>query len=998
MEHRQVDREMCPAWVRLPVMTSYRRSATAKQIYRLMTVVAYCGWASLSSLFAQPFPQSTLDSPANNPDVRPSLAIAGEPFGILLFDAPLPAGLDADSLRVVVVDDEQRVFYPAVRVQSVEVGEPDPPRGQIGQGALINRLRTAIRGGTQKRLVPVRITVSALFVGRQPLNVRLVGDIEQSVRVNVSPNSGQYALAKQTWWNDYTTVAAESVRRGDHPGLVHKCLTSLLAQRLGQPWPDLDPPDPKQKPLAQPLDTLALLAAIEPLREEILEDVLRSRSVVSDSLEPVPAAPLWPVDELQIDAPECEIESIATRVPPECFYIRFGSFSNYVWFQELSTRFGGDLAQAVLMRGFNYEVSARVERMLGAKLTTLAKLFGDHLIQDMALIGTDLYIKEGASMGALFATNNAAFLASTMHSERAALAAKTPGATLDKLRIAGREVSLLSTPDNQLRSFLVSDGEYVLVTTSQSLVKRFLEVADGQPALSNLSSFRWARNWMPEDNHYSVYAFLSPEFFHRLVSPQYQIELRRRLEAIAHLEIAEVATEMLRAESMTAADWDRSSLTLESLHQASLLPTGFDHRPDGARVLRNGDRWIDSLRGARGSFLPIADVELVGVTPAEQAGYAKTVEFYQNQWQQMDPLMFGLRRFKLEGNPKIERVAIEGYVAPFRKEKYGWIASMLGPATPVEIVLDQDDAAALQLHMRGDNLFGRPTPDYHLFAGVKDMVPPSPEESKGLIKTLRALRATPAYLGAWPMPGILDKLPLGLGGGPPDVVGFSRLLGGLWRWQGDGFSLLSFDRSILEHVIPQLAVLEANDHAQARLRVSNLQGSRLAGWINSQWYLRGWQSSQGDVRLLNSLQQQLKVPGAEALRIAERLLDVRLQCPLGGQFEFEPRLDLTGLWRSTAWNGRMVPTSSTVAPEDYAAPWIRWFRGGKIHVTQLTQRVAVVGTIDLEFEPLNPALINSTGSEQSALPTMDFDLFQLPLKIFGADSAKKSESPDKKHF
>ena len=33
----------------------------------------------------------------------------------------------------------------------------------------------------------------------------------------------------------------------------------------------------------------------------------------------------------------------------------------------------------------------------------------------------------------------------------------------------------------------------------------------------------------------------------------------------------------------------------------------------------------------------------------------------------------------------------------------------------------------------------------------------------------------------WPKSGFLDWLPLGLGGGPPDAFGFSRLLFGVWR-------------------------------------------------------------------------------------------------------------------------------------------------------------------------------------------------------------------------
>ena len=65
----------------------------------------------------------------------------------------------------------------------------------------------------------------------------------------------------------------------------------------------------------------------------------------------------------------------------------------------------------VLLRGFNYETSARMERMLNTKTTYLSKLLGDKVIDDMAIIGRDLYLKEGASLGVLLASKNAGVLA-----------------------------------------------------------------------------------------------------------------------------------------------------------------------------------------------------------------------------------------------------------------------------------------------------------------------------------------------------------------------------------------------------------------------------------------------------------------------------------------------------------------------------------------------------------------------------------------------------------
>lgn len=101
---------------------------------------------------------------------------------------------------------------------------------------------------------------------------------------------------------------------------------------------------------------------------------------------------------------------------------------------------------------------------------------------------------------------------------------------------------------------------------------------------------------LPEDGcrNQMVIRFLaiSPQSFYHLVSPKYQIELQRRLKAIAHLEIAEVAALAARAEGHKVDD-------LKSLASFGFLPEGFDKRPDGARVLNLDGEWIDSLRSSR---------------------------------------------------------------------------------------------------------------------------------------------------------------------------------------------------------------------------------------------------------------------------------------------------------------------------------------------------------------------------------------------------------------
>ncbi|MCC6509594.1 MAG: hypothetical protein IT423_10830 [Pirellulaceae bacterium] len=969
-------------------------------------------------------PAIRLSAQAPSLAVRPTLAVAGQPFGVLMVEVPIPpetANLSLGELRVLITDDQQRVFYPATTIRHIEVKDTAPPTpGRLRPGGLIDRVRQAIRVET-RRQVPVAITVTALFRGSEPLRLQLSGDVQQRLTINpipsiaplevlpragapgtasaLTPLSGgvSHAQLLSEWWRIYAAQVQRAQRAGDHPMLMHQYLASMLAHRLNLPWPlpSTDPEEAKanaNKKLAEPLGTLALLSGIEPLRDEVLEQTLQAPTADPTATLPLPPATVWAPTQLPPVSPEIAVESMASRVPAECFYLRFGSFANYLWFQDLSANSGGDLAQIVLVRGFNYETSRRMERMLNTRMTTVAKMFGDQVISDMAIIGRDLYMKEGASLGVLFASKNRALLMSSMDSERKQAANKVPGATLQTIKLEGQDVSLLSTPDNRVRSFLVAHGDHVLLTTSRHLAERFLQTAAGGPSLATLDGFRWARQWMPESNNYSVFGYFSPEFFHSLVEPAYQVELRRRLEAIARIELAEVASRAAVAEGI--------DVTVPAMIEAGLLPAWFNDRADGGQTLRTDDRWIDSVRGARGSFLPIVDVAIDQVSQSEAERIARLTDFYQTQWQQMDPMLVGLRRFQVDGDPQAERIGVEAYLAPFAKDKYGWVGNMLAPAAPVALTTPVDDVVSVQLLMNGTTPLTAPRMPYHLFAGVKDMVPPSPGDTKGLIQTFRALKATPGYLGAYPQPGYLDQLPLGLGGGRPDYLGISRSFIGLYRWQDAGFSVLSFDRSILENTRGQLAPVRAEDSAQVRLRINNLEGSRLSGWVNDQWFERASRASHGNAALLDATVQQLKVPAPQALEAAETVLDVKLNCPLGGQFSFTPFSQQVepskGWWTSTAWATEQREPDGTVGPPpDYVAPWLRWFRGAQLHLTQFPDRVAVVGTIDVrrQVTRAEPA----AASDEATLPSMNFDLFQLPFKMFGGgENAPKK--PNKRSF
>jgi hypothetical protein len=121
--------------------------------------------------------------------------------------------------------------------------------------------------------------------------------------------------------------------------------------------------------------------------------------------------------------------------------------------------------------------------------------------------------------------------------------------------------------------------------------------------------------------------------------------------------------------------------------------------------------------------------------------------------------------------------------------------------------------------------------------------------------------------------------------------------------------------------------------------------------------------------------------------VAELLLDAKLRCPLGGQYELT---SVGGMQRWTSSQESKNALDRKVAPDSYQAPWTQWFGGAQVHFTQLPDQLILLGQIDLAKIPEAP----QESAMPLELPKMPFDFFQLPFRNSKPDKAP-SPSPQK---
>ncbi len=851
-------------------------------------------------------------------------ALSGTPLGVGRLTVKLPASAVlpvAGDTGFTLGEREQRVVYPALDTRPV---------------------RTALRDLLKR---PQQATIYFLFTGDGPLTIDLYAPKLVSSRAQPRQDRAAYARLLASWWAEYSKNVQRDAKIDQYSPLLDNYLTMMLAARLRLTIPP-KPANPLsllllgQKSADQAVDKLL---GAESLRMALLKDTMSNGRSLAVADQPLPVSVAAQPAEYPEPAADVQIEAMAEHVPAECFYLRCGSFGNYQWFRHTLDDWGGDLRNLIAQRGMDFRINAKTERQIGMHESAVAGLLAPTLISDVAMIGQDPFFREGPAMGMIFQARNNFLLSRDFNGQRAATVAAEKNCTDQTLEIAGHQVSLISTPDNAVRCFYAVDGDFHLLTTSRTLVRRFYEAGAGKNSLAKSRGFRNARTRLPLTRDDSVLIYLSEEFFSNLMSPQYHIELTRRLQAGADADL-------LRLARLAAVAEHHPAESVQQLIAAGFLPLGFDHRADGGQVTVNGGIATDSLRGATGTFLPVPDMRLDRVTRDEIKNYEQFATLFQEQWGQMDPVAIGIQRRTVDRHPGLQHVTIDAQLLPFAKRHLGMLEKSLGPTSNRRVSRTPGDVASLEFVASGSLLGGGQVTQ--IFAGMRDSNPPLELVGSKLLP-LKLPSMVDGYVGAWPHAGPLSYFGY-RADTQLDADGFGSPRANLFQRSWNDFHVVSNHSETLKTVTRELHVEDSARPAQAWLHINDITDQKFSEFANAYAYTQARKVSAGNLEFLRQLQTQLHVPAAEAKDVAELLLGGRMVCTVGGQYQLQERQGEPSAWTSTAFAGPRNRLGMK-SPDGYRSPALQWFRGLDLDFGAADQ--ALISHIELEMQ--QPLIIPS---------------------------------------
>jgi hypothetical protein len=466
-------------------------------------------------------------------------------------------------------------------------------------------------------------------------------------------------------------------------------------------------------------------------------------------------------------------EALAAATPAEFYYVRFARLSALFRVLDQADAWASPIVSLMNGRSEQRALAERYQTQLGLARSELARAFGDKVVADLAVVGSDPYFGEGTDVTLLFRVTSRPLFDATLAAALRGHGEAHGGITASTIAHHGTTIAVARAADGAVHQYRAQLGPIEVVSNSLAAIERVLDTQGGRhPSLAAELDFQYALA-RGADVPADVLGFLGDRFVGEVVGPHQKIGEARRQIALAELSTPAYAGLLygwIYGQSPTSAD---------ELVAARLL--GKDelvHHDGGAITWRPGEAPRSSW-GTPSALTPLIDLPaVVTVSPAERDAYDRFVATYQSYWKRyIDPIAI---RVAITG----DALTIDTRVLPLIDDsEYRKLAMVVGDARVLAPPIDTGARAVFGL---GQSAVSEASRDLrYLLRGLPDL----------------------KWLGDWVAIGVEDR---------PQVATAIAIHGEVPQRSDPGAYHDRRDRSELIH-LPVYAAVGIRDRAAAAL-------------------------------------------------------------------------------------------------------------------------------------------------------------------------------------
>jgi hypothetical protein len=442
--------------------------------------------------------------------------------------------------------------------------------------------------------------------------------------------------------------------------------------------------------------------------EEWSKDRPRERTVDVDTLTG-PTVQSHPWQEM-LAGREPEVSPLSLCVPADQYLVLFRSLGKLLDVLDLNDRWGAHVIIQAQQEARNHRVNQRLQTQLALQSDPLTRPFYDLVVDEVAVTGSDLYVREGSDVTLLFQVKQPQAFKLRMDGFLDLFEQATPGAQRSAGEYAGVKYVHLTAPERRVHVFSAYPRENLHVR-SNSLVglKRALDAIHGRTPdgrsverLGETDEFRYIRTLMPRGaQEEDGFVYMSDAFIRHLTGPRLKLAERRRMLAYNRMRMMGHAALLFRTQ------YGQAPKSLQDLIDGRCAPAHFaDVRdPSGGKYTLSDDgrQGVSEMYGHPLNLVPCCEVPLTHVTEDEAEEYRQFVRSYEEYWQTyFDPIAI-----RIQVAP--EQYRFETIVLPLINNSiYTGLAAALGgtPELLDELPVPEGNIFSMALKFDKKTLFG----------------------------------------------------------------------------------------------------------------------------------------------------------------------------------------------------------------------------------------------------------------------------------------------------
>lgn len=321
------------------------------------------------------------------------------------------------------------------------------------------------------------------------------------------------------------------------------------------------------------------------------------------------------------------LEPLASNAPAEFYYVRATDLPSLYRLLDEVDAWG--TPAATLLDGAYEEraLASRYETALAVKRGPLTRLLGSAVVGEVAIVGSDPYVKEGSDVTVLLQVKSRPLLDAALSAVLTELEREHGSLSRSTRTHAGVDVSVSRSADGAVAQERASVGDLEIVSNSPNAINAVLEAHNGlRPRLGDEPDFQYmlARDAAVRAD---VLGYMGDRFVRAVVGPRQKV-----LEARRQIALGELMTPGFAA---LLYGWmqGKSPATVDDLFSKSLLAKSEMVHAGGAPITWHPGTAARSSWGTPAALTPLIDLPVPqSVTISERAGYQWFARGYEMDW------------------------------------------------------------------------------------------------------------------------------------------------------------------------------------------------------------------------------------------------------------------------------------------------------------------------------------------------------------------------------